>query len=511
MYSSSIEVNSENIDSLFETAIFLKIKNLEKGFCDYFEKNINTNFEKYLNIKNCLRWLKLTMERRGTDFQDNILNFVYTNFKEVIQGTEFLLLNENVLKDLLFNKNTQTNLEELVFQSLMNWIEYDKVNRQHLESELLSMVRYKLLSSQFIIKNIKLVDTKVDENYQKVLRWLRYHLSLEESRKNEDQKLTLTVEPKRKINSNEDANPVVTKRSDKTVNKIGTVYLNSKMEIELKSFDEKLNSWIIEKKSEPVPSLKNLKQHSMILIDEKLYIFGGMIYNNNNYNSTKSFRCIDLKTLQWTDLPSRGAGRCDSQLANIKGNICVFGGFKLSDQTLFDHSVLIFNISTQEWNCLRPLYEPEEHNRITVHNGILYIFDLKFGSLQCYDISTNKWTLKELPIDHNIFDFWLTTGETFLYGIFQEKDSIGHCMGGVTIKRFDFSKKSWLKVARIPKINVNSSSPMVTVIGNKILFTSYFKEYKSVEYNLDKDESTFYNLGNSHYDSVNYCIFPYTN
>ncbi|XP_055840875.1 kelch-like protein 20 [Episyrphus balteatus] len=492
MYSGSIELSIENIESILKSAVFLKMTNLINGCCDFLEKNLNS--------KNCLRWLKLSKELGISGLGDKFLKFFYTNLEKITKEREFLLLNENELKNLLFIKNVYNNLEELVFLSLLAWIEHDKEKRQHLLLELLSMVRYHLLTAEFIIENIKSVSTTL-ENCHLIHDWLRYHM-LPKSRTIEEQKFTsaltaVTSEMKNEFNSNEKTETL------KPTDKIGAVNLNSEMEIEIRIYNEDSKNWPVEKRrSAPFP--KMMTHYSIIVIDEKIYVVGGLIDNE----STKRVSRFDTKTFQWTDLPSMRDARCGSQLANVNGHLCVFGGFQKSNETNFVDTVEIFNISTQKWKVLQPLYKPNIKNRLTGHNGILYIFDFRYGYLQFYDISTDKWTSMEQPVDDDVQDFRLVGVDNFLYAII-----IGPTYAvplhnsymqfkRTTVKRFDLSKNSWSEVAKLP--NSSCLFKMATAIGNNIMF---LKDNGSiVEYNLKTNE--FNNLNTSgNYDYI--CSFKY--
>ncbi|XP_055839028.1 kelch-like protein 5 [Episyrphus balteatus] len=455
MYTGSIELDLEIIEIILRAAVFLKMTNLLNGCCEFLEKNFNTD--------NCLNWLQLARELSADELKEKSLNFIYTNFNEVTEKSEFLILNEIELKDLLFKQNTNQNLEEQVFLSLVAWIEYDKDSRQHLLFELLSMIRYHYLTAKFIIENIKSV-ANVD-NYQLILGWIRFHLS-PESRTNEEQNLALTIEPRMEVISNQG------------VDTLACIHINDQLETELRCYDQTLNNWFIKKRSQFVCQKK--KKHSMILINEKIFVVGGI--SNNDVENT--VECLDLKTMKWIDLPPMRVARCYSQLAHLNGHLCVFGGFEKSDETGFIDSAEIFNISTRKWKNLHPIYKPKISNSIFGHKGILYIFDFHFGYLQCYNISSGEWTLREHPIDDEVRSFHVTVVNNVFYAIGEITYEYSRYTT-YTVNRFDSSKTSWFKLALKPE---NSSAIiMATVIGNKITFR---KSYGIVEYNLDTNDFT---------------------
>ncbi|XP_055839514.1 kelch-like protein 5 [Episyrphus balteatus] len=446
MYSGSIDLKLENIESLLRSAVLLKMANLVKGCCEFLENN--------LNIDNCLRWSHLAKELGLSELQEKTLNFIYANFDKVTKGNEFLVLNEIELKDLLFKNNSYRDLEEQVFLSLVDWIEYEKVDRRHLLFELLSMVRYQLLSAKFIIKNRKLVcKTAEYKILELICTWLEYHLC-PESRTSDDQIATLASRPKIKALAKKD------------VSNFLVVHLNDEFEPEIRSYNKTLKTCSLEKRFTPL-STKKFK-YSLITIDEKLYVVGGQIGDTK-----KSVECLDFKTFKWTNLPPMRFARCNSQLANLNGHLCVFGGYEKSDEESFIDSVEIFNFSTKKWTDLHPPIKPNQKNKIVGHNGILYIFDFHYGRLQCYDVSANQWTLKKLPIDNNIGGFRIAAVDNYLYALIGgefKKLNEWIVFEKLTIKRFDLSQDTWTEMGII---NDKGFLPKaLTVVGSNILFVN---------------------------------------
>ncbi|XP_055851101.1 kelch-like protein 5 [Episyrphus balteatus] len=422
--------------------------NLVKGCCEFLENN--------LNIDNCLRWSNFAKELSLSDLQEKTLKFIYANFEEVTKGPEFLVLNEIELKDLLFYNNSYRDLEEQVFLSLVDWIEYEKVDRRHLLFDLLSMVRYQLLTAKFIIKNRKLVCKSAEYKILELIcTWLEYHLC-PESRTNDDQISTLASHPKMEVNLR------------KSVPNFSVVHLNEEYEAEIRTYNQILKTWSLDKRfTSPLSTAKF--NYSLITIDEKLYVVGG-----ESFGTQKSVECLDFKTFKWSSLPHMRVARCESQLANLKGHLCVFGGYEKSDEETFINSVEIFNFSTMKWTDLHPPIKPNQKNKIVGHNGILYIFDFHYGCLQCYDVSANQWTLKNLPIDESVGEFRIAAVDNFLYAIIGgefKKGAQWVSFQNLTAKRFDLSNGTWTEVCSL-RVKDGGFGGTVTIVGSNILFVS---------------------------------------
>ncbi|XP_055918191.1 kelch-like protein 1 [Eupeodes corollae] len=440
MYSGSIQLNLENIETILRAAVFLKIENLIKGCCDFVEKNMNSN--------NCLHWRRSAKNLSLSELQVKSLNIIYKTLNEVIKNSEFMDLDKDELKDVLFNDNPRGHLEEQVFLGLLTWIEYRMVERENLLLELLSLVRYQFLTPKFIIQNIKSVGKTV-EHCELVHGWLQYHL-WPESRTSEQQNFQLVSKPM----PNKDEN-----------NGIAAIHINYSNEAEIYS----LNNTVM-KRSRPISTKSHWFYSSKIVIDRKLFTVGG---TTKSGEVTNGFECLDLQTFEFTVLPPMQIPRNQSQLANLNGYLCAFGGFQDSNCRIFIDSMEIYNFSTRQWSYLQPPYKPEKRNRIVSHNGNLYIFDLHYGCLQCYDVSSKLWTSTKLPIIDNLEDF-----RGFFVG------DVVYCVYNfVKIKCCNLSNgnHTWQEVASIELSPSNIGT--FTFFENKILFLQ--QNYHVLEYNLD--------------------------
>ncbi|XP_055836686.1 kelch-like protein 5 [Episyrphus balteatus] len=445
MYSGTIKLKIEQIETIIRSAVFLKMTDLLNGCCDFIDKNLKSS--------DCLHWLRLAKELNLIGLKEKSSNFIYANFVEVIKQSQFLLLKKVELQEVLFNENPHGHLEEQVFQGLVAWISHKRDNRQHFLSELLSMVRYQFLTPKFIIENRSSVCKTVDD-CELLHRWLQYHLS-PESRTIEQQNFTLPIKIKKEID------------------KIGVIYLNDKMEVEMRYYNQSLETWTFEKRS--LPLCRHKWQYSMIVMLGKLFIVGGI----TNKMTTNTVECLDLKTFKWAMLPQMRVARCNSQLANLNGNLCVFGGFGDAEGRIFVDSLEFLNFQTMKWNDLQPLSKPSTRSKIIGHHGILYILDVYYGLLQCFDVAANQWTSQDQPIDENTWDFLIAPADNYLYAIFNDME------GCSVIKRYDLSSHTWSKLTETSELSLVKT---VTVIKNKILFLKGYSDI--VEYNLTTNEFT---------------------
>ncbi|XP_055849261.1 kelch-like protein 4 [Episyrphus balteatus] len=443
MYSGTIELSLQTVEAVLRIASFLMLNTLVDGCCELIEENID--------YSNCLYWLCLAKELKLKGLQASSLEFTYIHFEKISKDKEFMILNENELKDLLFNDNPHGDFEEEVFLSMVAWINYNKLQREHLVFELLSMIRYWVLTPKFIVENRHSV-CKTVENYELICSWLQWHLS-PESRTNDHSKCDLKPRKKPKLTA-------------------ARSFYNVDGNIQIETFNPQENSWSVEIENR-FGSKKDM--YSTIMMDGKLIAVGG--HDSTGWKNT--VKCLDLNTLEWSYLPpmiNTPKQRC--QLVDLKGYLCVFA----DGEYMKTFSMEIYNFSTRKWYEIQPICQLSEGCQIAAHNEMLYILDFKNGCLQTYDAASNKWTSRTIKTD--LFKYFgLAAVEGFIY-VFG-----GRCVDEseyvTTVKRYDLANDSWCEISSLPYLQANSFIK-TKALENKIIIAS--DSLNVAEYDIDTDK-----------------------
>ena len=78
------------------------------------------------------------------------------NFYEVsLKSNELLCLNIDQLIEILSTDDLNVKNEEIVFDTILRWINHDPENRKQHTTELLKCVRLGLLSTQYFVEKVK--------------------------------------------------------------------------------------------------------------------------------------------------------------------------------------------------------------------------------------------------------------------------------------------------------------------------------------------------------------------
>ena len=135
-------------------------------------------FKKLLHPSNCIGIRLFADAQSCIQLRDTARQFTEDNFLEVIKNQEFLLLPAHELVKLLSSDDLNVASEELVFQSLISWINFDLQNRKTSCAKLLACVRLPLLPPQYIADNIENQPVLKDdpECHHLILEAMKYHL-----------------------------------------------------------------------------------------------------------------------------------------------------------------------------------------------------------------------------------------------------------------------------------------------------------------------------------------------
>ncbi|XP_055837607.1 kelch-like protein 1 isoform X2 [Episyrphus balteatus] len=441
---------------------------LTDGCCELIENNID--------YSNCLYWFRLAKELSLKSLKAKSLECTYINFEDISKEEEIMTLNENELKDLLFNDNPHGDFEIEVFLSMVKWINYDKVNREHLVFELLSMVRYWVLTPKFIVENRHSV-CKTVESYELVCSWLQWHLSPETRTKDH---ANICLKPRIRPHK---------------LAVVRSYYEDDDRKINIETFDSRKNAWSIEIEN----CLANKKSSfANIVIDDKLIVVGGL----KGFEFQRSVECLDLKTFKWTDfppMPRMRIYRCE--LVDLKEYLCAFGrhSFGMTNSISID----LYNFSTRTWREIEPPYcNLNEQNKLVGQNGMLYIFDFKNAYLQIYNAALNQWTYKRIKVD-SLKDYGLAAVEGFVY-VFggHHTDNGGYVKN---VQRYNLSNNSWCEMAPLPFLQATTVIK-TKVFENKIIVSD---SLNIAEYNIETDKwNTLNPISNSAWSGT-FDIFDY--
>ncbi|XP_068728904.1 kelch-like protein 3 [Montipora capricornis] len=146
IYTGNVAITKENAHDLVVAADYLLLPGLKTLACDVLEENItieNCIFNYYFADK--YQCLELTRESRG---------FINSNFNSVMKTDDFLKLDIAQVMKWVSSDDVTVTSEEEIFKGIVKWVTQKKSERESNFAELLSQVRLKSISHDFLFNEL---------------------------------------------------------------------------------------------------------------------------------------------------------------------------------------------------------------------------------------------------------------------------------------------------------------------------------------------------------------------
>ena len=144
IYTGELEFTHLNIENVITLANLWDIPFLLSSSEDFLRDE--------LNVSNCLT-VHLLVENHQTfssSFQDFLEKFIFNNFMDISHQQNFLSLTADRLIEILKNDLLRVKFEQMVFEAVMRWINYDRCSRKHFAAQLFKEVRFGLMPHSFL-------------------------------------------------------------------------------------------------------------------------------------------------------------------------------------------------------------------------------------------------------------------------------------------------------------------------------------------------------------------------
>ena len=146
MYSHTLSLNEENLPDVLKTANYLDCFEVVDQCKDFLMKE--------LCFENLLGFWNFAAIYQILDLEEKFKDFATYHYSQVQKAEEFYELTPENLQSLLGRNDINAD-EETVFQSLMEWVKFDKDNRHGHLPNLLQLVRMGCLDKEFFEEHVQ--------------------------------------------------------------------------------------------------------------------------------------------------------------------------------------------------------------------------------------------------------------------------------------------------------------------------------------------------------------------
>ena len=147
-YMRHVTVTSENIERLLPAAYQFHVFGMIKLCCKFLES--------HLTPQNCIGVGRIAQNYSCSKLVKRAYRFLMANFPDVSEKSdEFLQLDIGEVCQILSEDELNVKTEEIVFNAVLRWIDYDSETRRKHIARLLKTVRLGLLQTQFFVEKVK--------------------------------------------------------------------------------------------------------------------------------------------------------------------------------------------------------------------------------------------------------------------------------------------------------------------------------------------------------------------
>ena len=461
MYTSSIEIDHENVFKLLAAANHLQLEDVERYCFQYLRAHTTT--DSWVDI------LQAAIKYKNDENKQHAYRYISIQFSEIAKTENFKVLSKHELKDLLSNLTRCLMHETSIYEGIMNWIKRNDDANKHDLMDLFQIIQVDRLPHEFILKILEEDLIKANNNYNH-----HFSTALSQARKTQND----TIDKTRIIS-------------------VGG-YESRKKIIEVYNLHDR-------KPSTYNDFPREIFGHFLLRKGDYVFCIGG---SNSNGNHGEVYNRVWValasgkdSSLMWREIAPMKHARCFMGATEHEGSIVVTGG--INEHRDYD-SVEVYDFLLNRWkmisslcgmyasglvSCrgmlyalggngyivdrLRDLQQTWERCPSMLHprrffaavscQNSIYAIGGKYGSNQCtksvekLDPDVNKWVyVSEMHTERSAHAACVMQGKIYVVG---GKDASGKAVK--TIECYDVLLDSWSIVG---EINVDLYSHSIFVL-----------------------------------------------
>ncbi|XP_067109756.1 kelch-like protein 40a [Osmerus mordax] len=455
IYTSDINLTEQNVQDIFMVANMYQIPSIFSVCVSYLQEK--------LVLGNCLAIFRLGLLLDCPRLAVTAREFICERYHLIVRDQDFHQLGPGELAAIITSDALNVEREEVVFESLMDWVNHDKEDRLKDLPDLLHCVRFRLIPKEYFSKKVeghKLIQSNPEIKKELQLIKDAHKGVLPKAKKPDDMK-SGAEGGEEKDEDEEGLLPGILNDNPR-FGMFETDLILMISDTGAVAYDPVGNECFVVSESTEIP-----KNHcSLVTKENQVFVAGGLLYNEDNKNESFSsyFLQFDPVSSEWLGMPSLPNPRCLFGLTEAENSIFVVGGKELKEGEHVLDSVMIYDRQSFKWGESDPLpYTVYGHGTVS-HKGLVYVIGGKAESKKCirrmcvYNPTKFEW--KELAP--------MKTARS-LFGVTVHKDQIYVATGvtdsGLTsvVEVYDIATNMWSEFLEFPQ--ERSSLSLITMEG----------------------------------------------
>ena len=431
MYSHRLTLREDNLPDVLKTAHYL----------DCFEvvEQCKNFLMKELCFENVLGFWTFAAIYQIHDLEEELVRYVAYHFRQVQKTEEFLEMTTENLQTVLERNDINAD-EKTVFQSLMNWINYEKDSRQGYLPNLLQCVRLGCVGTDFFKVNVQqnpLIKDgcKGNKSLDMLIQSVAAYLTTP----------TMKRPHFARPRSTEDAILVIGGgRNGDLCNSI-------------ESFDFRANKWCDSTLKDPLGPREWL---GAAVIGSKIYLVGG----EGDGGEGEEGAVVDLATGEKKNIAPMSVARVFMSMVSLKGCLYAVGGF---DGHIKHKTIEKYDPAQNQWSVIAEMKQRRSDAGCTVVGEFICVAGgtdgrNKLSSVEVYNTTTEEWLqgIPDMSKGRSGLSCATLNGELYVLGGCDGVGRLSSC------EKYNFTTNQWTMLANMESPRSNFAT---CVFDTKIL------------------------------------------
>ncbi|XP_049312330.1 kelch-like protein 28 isoform X13 [Bactrocera dorsalis] len=447
-YTGQALITVTNVGAMLKAAIRLQLDDAITRCVEYLMAHIDeyTLHDAYM----------LERETRCEILKRKFIEYEIKNFMEISQSDEFLNFDVEKLQRILESDNLNITREEVAFEAIKRWFNYDVAAREKQLPLLIACLRLTQFDADFLLTHIQPLPG-CELLAFKAISWI----SKPEARTKINMRFT---EPRGVSAANCNEKTLLVVCSEETE-------INPKV----LQYNKAEGKW------QEYASIKY--DHygcRTILKDDNILFIGG----NKNGAPSNIVRSWNIRSKTWQNLPAMKQARWRHCVVELDGKIYAIGGREGKINLTEDRAMSsVERYTTSDgWEFVSSLNDRRYNASAVTLNGKIYIMGgrnsgVPLKSVECYNPDSNTWTsCADMTECHWLHGVAVHKGHIYVVGCFS---------GNGTVERYDPQQNTWSKICSLEvgrgiiacaSLDNKLWAIFFSVSGNKISVSVYNEE-----------------------------------
>nr|ACH70669.1 kelch repeat and BTB (POZ) domain containing 5-like [Salmo salar] len=471
IYTSDINLTEQNVQDIFMVANMYQIPSIFSVCVSYLQEK--------LVLGNCLAIFRLGLLLDCPRLAFTAREFICERYQLIVRDQDFHQLGPSELAAIITSDALNVDREEVVFESLMDWVGYDRTERVKELPDLLHCVRFRLIPVDYFtekVENHKWIraNTEVKKELQLIKDAHKGRLPEVQRSGNRKSKMAGDKEDEEDSDDEQGLLPGILNNNPR-FGMFETELILMISDTGSVAYDPVGNECFVASESTEIP-----KNHcSLVTKENQVFVAGGFLLNEDNKEEPLSsyFLQFDPMSGEWLGMPSLPGPRCLFGLTEAENSIFVVGGKEMKEGEHVLDSVMIYDRQSFKWGESDPLpYTVYGHGTVS-HNGLVYVIGGKAESKKCirrvsvYNPTKFEWKeLAPMKLARSLFAVTVHNDQIYV--------ATGVTDTGLTstVEVYDIATNKWSEFVEFPQerssMNMISMGECLYAVGGFAMMPS---------------------------------------